>query len=130
MKNKDVIEVDDSTWEKNVEKESSPVVVMFYSPICPHCREMNPYFEEYATEYTEKIIFARINVINNPTSTSRYGVMGTPTFKFFCGGRPIKEFVGAVYPSLLRTAFDELLTYGSKCIEKSTKVNHGITGYA
>jgi thioredoxin 1 len=80
-----VIELDDQHWEEIVEKGGKPIVVMFYSPFCPHCMAMMPHFEKYAEEFKDKIHFARIDVNNNPYSVNRYGVMATPTFKFFCG---------------------------------------------
>lgn len=129
MNSENIIEVDDSTWEKIIEKGEKPAVVMFYGPMCPHCREVEPYFEEYAKELRKEIIFARINVVDSSYTAGRYGVMGTPTFKFFCGGRPVQELVGAVYPPLLKKTIEEVLQHGKECIKKSTKIDYGITGY-
>jgi len=130
MSGEDVIEVHDSDWEKTVEREGKPVVVMFHSPTCPNCRVIEPYFEEYAKEFKGKAVFARLNVTNNHYTAERYGVMGTPTFKFFCQGRPVQELVGAAYPPLLKRTIEETLEHGSECIEKSTKVDYSMTGYA
>jgi|WetSurSiteA1Bulk_404760.scaffolds.fasta_scaffold60198_1 thioredoxin 1 len=94
MDERSVIELDDSNWENLVEKEGKPMVVMFYNPTCPHCMAMMPYFEKYAAEFKGKISFARINVNSNPYAVSRYGIMATPTFKFFRSGRPVQELWG------------------------------------
>jgi len=102
MSSNNVIKLDDKTWEKTVEKGKKAVVVMFTSPTCPYCRQMKPYFEEYASEYKDKILFAEIDITKSQTIASRYGVMGTPTFKFFCNGKPVNELVGAIYPALLK----------------------------
>jgi len=80
MTEKSIIELDDMNWELLVEKEGKPMVVMFYSPTCPHCLAMMPHFERYADEFKGKISFARIDITRNPFSVSRYGVMATPTF--------------------------------------------------
>ncbi len=125
---KKVIELDDLHWEEIVEKGGKPIVVMFYSPFCPHCMAMMPHFEKYAEEFMGKIPFARIDVNNNPYSVNRYGVMATPTFKFFCGGRPVQEIVGEIYPSLLKKITEDALQYGSARASKSTPIDYNI-GY-
>lgn len=130
MSSDDIIEVNDTTWDKIIEKSEKPSVVMFYSSMCPHCREIEPYFEEYAKELRKKILFARINVANNAYTVGKYGIMGTPTFKFFCKGRPVQEIVGAIYPSLLKKTIEDVLQHGSECITKSTSIDYGLTGYA
>jgi thioredoxin-like negative regulator of GroEL len=124
-----VIEVDDVTWEKTVEKSDKSVAVMFYSPSCAFCHQMEPYFRNYAQEYKEKVVFARLNIMTNLWTAERYGVRSTPTFKFFCDGKPVREMVGAVYPALLKKIVDEVLIYGKECARNSTSINYDITGY-
>ena len=104
-------------------------MVMFYSPSCPHCLAMMPYFEKYADEFEGKISFARIDVNRNPFAVSRYGIMATPTFKFFCSGRPVQEIVGEIYPTLLKKITEDALEYGSSCASKSTPIDFNL-GYA
>ena len=124
-----IIEVDDVTWEKTVEKSDKSVAVMFYSPSCAFCHQMEPYFRNYAEEYKEKVVFARLNIMTNLWTAERYGVRSTPTFKFFCDGKPVREMVGAVYPALLKKIVDEVLIYGKECARNSTSINYDITGY-
>jgi len=125
-----VIEVDDRTFPEKVEKANLPVAVMFYTPTCVHCRAMTPYFTEYAQEYKDKVLFARVDVSANLFTGERYGVKGTPTFKFFCQGRPVTELVGAVYPAILKRTVDEVLVHGKECVSKSTEIDYEISGYA
>jgi thioredoxin-like negative regulator of GroEL len=56
-------------------------------------------------------------------------VRSTPTFKFFCEGKPVQEMVGAVYPALLKKMIDEVLLHGKECIKNSTAIDYEITGY-
>ncbi len=95
---KNIVELDDRQWEEIVEKKGEPIVVMFYNQLCPFCALMMPHFEKYAEEFKEKITFARIDADKNPYSAEKYGIMSTPTFKFFCKGRHVQEIVGRVYP--------------------------------
>jgi thiol-disulfide isomerase/thioredoxin len=124
-----IIEINDMNWSQLVEESSKPVIVMFYSPACPYCKAMEPYFVNYAQEF-KTVTFARIDIASNPWTAERYGVMGTPTFKFFCHGRPVWEQVGQIYPSILKNAVENMATYGEDCIRKSTPIGQDITGYA
>lgn len=126
----EVIKLDDYNWETYVEKGNIPIVVMFSSPTCPYCAQMRPYFEQYSEEFKEKVVFGEVNISQNPTIASRYGVMGTPSFKFFCKGHPVHEMVGAFYPSLLKKSIEEHLEYGEKCVENATWNGPDISGYA
>ena len=125
-----MIEVDDRTFHDQVEKANLPVAVMFYTPTCVHCRAMAPYYAQYAQEYKDKVLFARVDVSANLFTGERYGVKGTPTFKFFCQGRPVTELVGAVYPAILKRTVDEVLVHGKECVSKSTEIDYEISGYA
>ena len=125
-----IFELDDTTWEKTVEQVDKPVFIMFSSPTCPHCAQMEPHFVEYAKEFKDTVVFAKINIANSPTIASRYGVMGTPTFKFFCHGKPVSEITGAIYPTLLKKTVEEGLQSGPKCTENTTWLDTSITGYA
>jgi thioredoxin 1 len=125
----DLIELDDRTWERSVEKSAKPVAVMFYSPTCVFCHQIEPYFRNYAREYRDTVVFARVNVMTSQWTAERYGVKSTPTFKFFCSGKPVQEVVGSVYPFLLKKMVDEVLVHGKECAKNSTLIDYEITGY-
>ena len=125
MNTQDVIELDDTNWEKNVEKGGKQIFVMFYSSTYPYCKQMEPHFYEYAGEFKDKVLFARVNTMNSPTIAGRYGIMGTPTFKYFCKGRPVQELSGAMYPALLKKTVEDNLERGENCVEKTSWVDPG-----
>jgi thioredoxin 1 len=120
------IEVNGTSWETVVEKSELPVSVMFYSPTCPHCRVIRPYFQQFAREMAGKMVFVILNVADNAWIGERYGVRATPTFKWFCNGKPVQELVGAVYPALLKKISEDVLVYGKECSEKSTTLRYEI----
>ncbi len=124
-----LLEADDLNWERTVERGHDPVAVMFYSPSCTFCHQMEPYFRNYANEYKGSIIFARLNIMTNTWTAERYGIRSTPTFKFFCYGKPVREMVGAIYPALLKKMIDEVLVHGKECIKNSTAIDYEISGY-
>lgn len=129
MTNESVIELDDTNWEKTVEKSDKPVFVMFYTDTCPYCKQMEPSFFEYSDEFKDKVVFARVNLMKSPTIMSKYSIMGTPTFKFFCRGKPVQELTGAIYPALLKKTVEDSLQHGPECAGKTTWIDPVDLGY-
>jgi thioredoxin 1 len=124
-----LVEVSDQLWEHIVEKNEKPVAVMFYSTSCPYCRVIEPYFVTYAKEFKDTVVFARLNIMSSMWTAERYGIRGTPTFKFFCRGKPVFEIVGAVFPAILKKMVEEVLVHGKECAGRVTEINYDITGY-
>ncbi len=129
MTEQDLVELDDLSWEKTIERGEKPSVVMFYSPSCAYCRSMEPYFREYAKEFGDTIVFARLNIMTSQWIAEKYSVRGTPTFKFFCSGKPVSELVGAVYPAILKKMVEDVLKHGENCVRDRTEIDYEITGY-
>ncbi|MDD4254858.1 MAG: thioredoxin family protein [Methanofollis sp.] len=126
----DLVEVTDTTWEAAVEKGKGPAVVMFYSPTCPFCKQIEPFFRQFAGEHRGQILFARLNAIGNAGTAERYAVRQTPSFLFFCGGKAIQQIVGAAFPALLKKNIDDFLKHGEGCAQSSTEIDYDISGYA
>ena len=94
--------------------------MFFYSPTCPHCVQIAPVFEKYSREFHNDVVFAKLDVSESISVAREYGVMATPTFKFFCKGRPVQELVGAVYPPLIKKVISDVLNYAHECTSRST----------
>jgi len=122
-------ESNDRDWEIEVERTGIPVFVMFYSPTCKHCIQIQPYIEELAREFLGEVRFIRLNIIRFSWLAERYGVMATPTFLYFCGGKPIQTRVGAVFPVMLKKMVEEMVQHGEECLLRSTEMAKEITGY-
>ncbi|MFH0748431.1 MAG: thioredoxin domain-containing protein [Candidatus Bathyarchaeota archaeon] len=117
------IEIDVSNWQKEVLESSKLVVVNFWHPGCPYCKMMEAVFLELAQEYAEKVKFVTFNVTESPENqelASKYGILGTPTLKFFCQGRPIQDLVGFLPKDSLQQALDFAVQKHRDCAAKST----------
>lgn len=129
MSESGIIEAQESDWEKLVEKNAKPVFVMYYSPSCRHCIQIQPYIGELARVFSEKVSFVRLNITRFDWLAERYGVMATPTFQFFCGGKPVQTRVGAVFPAMLKKMIEEMIEHGEECRMRSSEIKYEITGY-
>jgi thioredoxin 1 len=122
-----IVDVKAYNWKEEVLESENLVLIKFWSPQCPHCRMIAPIYTELSKEYAGKLKFARLNIIEshqNQELAIRLGVMGTPTFKFFCGGRPVQDIVGALPKDDLEQAIDFAINNHERCIEKSTTTQY------
>lgn len=66
--------------------ENKPVVIDFYSPMCYACTKLSGVMHEVEQEYSERIIFKKLNVASMDQTiqqlAKKYNVMVVPTLIF------------------------------------------------
>jgi len=101
--------VTDATFEDEVIKADTPVLVDFWADWCAPCKMIAPIVEELATEYDGSVRFAKLDVDSNPKTATTYGVRGIPTLLIFDDGKPVGQVVGAVPKSVLKKRIEEAI---------------------
>ncbi|MGE4245462.1 MAG: thioredoxin TrxA [Parvibaculaceae bacterium] len=89
------VKTSDSSFETDVLKSDGPVLVDFWAEWCGPCKMIAPALEEIATEMQGKVKVTKINIDENPSVPSRYGIRGIPTLMLFKDGEVLATQVGA-----------------------------------
>jgi len=90
-------------------KNNEKVVVDFWASWCMPCKMVAPIFEKIAEKYKNEIIFAKLNVDENPDIASEFGIMSIPTFLVFKNGEVAGKIVGAMPEKILEEKILEFL---------------------
>ncbi len=101
-------EFTDENLKKEIES-GRPLVVDFWAEWCGPCRMVTPIIEELATEYEGKVLIGKLNVDQNPDSSSEHSVRNIPTILFIKNGEVVERKVGAQSKASLKEAVDKLL---------------------
>ena len=90
------VKVTDDSFETDVLKSSTPVLVDFWAEWCGPCKQIGPALEQIADELSGKVTIAKINIDDSPMTPSKMGVKGIPTLMLFKDGQLASMKVGAM----------------------------------
>ncbi len=101
MASSDIVTLQDSTFEQEVLKSPTPVLVDFWAVWCGPCKAIAPAVDELAKEYKGKLKVAKLDIDSHQAVPQRFGIRSIPTLLLFKGGRVVDTIVGAVPKSKL-----------------------------
>ena len=101
------VNVNDDTFEAEVLKSDTPVVVDFWAEWCGPCKQLTPVIDEIANDMAGKVKVAKVNIDEAPEAPTQYGVRGVPTLMVFKDGELKATRVGGLPKAQLSQWIEE-----------------------
>lgn len=90
------IHVTDADFNARILGSEQLAVVDFWADWCGPCHPMSPHIGFLAEEYAGRIVVAKLDVDENPTTPARYNILGIPTVIFFRNGEAVDCHTGVL----------------------------------
>ena len=101
--------VTDETFDSEVLKSDTPVLVDFYADWCGPCHILAPVIEDLADEFDGRAKVAKLDVDANPKVSADYQVSSIPTTIIFDKGKPVAQGVGVLPKASLTNALEKAI---------------------
>jgi thioredoxin 2 len=113
------VTVTDATFAGEVERAPLPVLVDLWAPWCGPCRMVAPIVDQIAAELAGRVKVAKMNVDDNPATSSRFGVRSIPTLLVFKDGREVDRIVGVQPRTAIVSRLERYLAPGASASGRS-----------
>ncbi len=90
MASSNVLTVTDATFDAEVLKSDTPVLVDFWAPWCGPCIQLGPVIDQVADATVGKAKVAKVNVDESQLVAAKYRINSIPALLVFKGGE-LKE---------------------------------------
>ena len=107
--NEHIKHVTDATFDNDVLKAGTPVLVDFWAEWCGPCKMIAPILDDVAVSYAGKLKVAKINIDHNQKTPRNYNVRGIPTLMIFKDGKVQATQIGAVSKTQLTQIIDKAI---------------------
>jgi thioredoxin 1 len=104
-----IVTVTSESFEKEVVGSPSPVVLDFWAEWCGPCKMIAPILDELATEYSDKVRIAKVNIDEHQELAVRYRINSIPTLLFFKNGQVVDQVVGMRSKKDFKAKIDQMI---------------------
>ena len=98
--------VSDASFEADVLKSATPVLVDYWAEWCGPCKMIAPILDEVSKDYDGRLQVAKMNVDENRDVPAKFGIRGIPTLMLFKDGQLAATKVGMLSKSQLTSFID------------------------
>lgn len=104
------ITLTDNNFQAEVLEKKGVILVDFWAAWCGPCQMLAPIIEELAKEYEGKVVVGKLEVDENPQTSSQYQIQGIPSVIFFKDGKIVDQFVGVQPKEVYKQVLDKLIS--------------------
>jgi thioredoxin 1 len=104
-----VIHATDASFDEDVLKSPTPVLVDFWGEWCGPCKAMAPMLEQLANDYAGRLRIAKVELDKNQKTALACGVRSAPTLLLFKQGKVQATQIGLVSRSQLASVIERSL---------------------
>ena len=104
-----ITHITDDSFEAQVLQSQLPVLVDYWAEWCGPCKMIAPALEEIAEELGDKVTIAKVDIMENTTTASDFGVQSIPLLILFKDGKPVAQKLGAAPKSQLKGWLESVL---------------------
>ncbi len=105
----EIVNVTDASFEDEVLKSDTPVLVDYWAEWCGPCKMIAPVLDEISRDYADRLKVCKLNIDENEQTAPKYNVLGIPTLMLFKNGNVEATKVGALSKSQLTAFLDSNL---------------------
>ena len=83
-------------FEKEVNKSDKAVLIDFWATWCGPCKMIAPIIEEIAEEFSDEVKVCKVNIDDEPSLATKFGITSIPTLLVVKNGEVVKTSVGYI----------------------------------
>src|SRR5947207_15937300 len=108
MDNSAPVNLDESSFDREVMHSDKPVIVDFWAEWCGPCKMIAPLLDEIAREKAGAVKVAKVNVDENQSLAFKYNIRAIPSLLFFKNGGVRDQVTGVTSKKDLLSRIDAL----------------------
>ncbi len=108
MASPDLVTLTSDSFDQEVLKSPSPVLVDFWAEWCGPCKMLAPVLEELAVEYVGKVKIAKVNIDDHQNLAAQFRINSIPTLLFFKNGQVVDQVVGLKSKKEFKVKLDQI----------------------
>lgn len=104
-----VKQFDELSLYREVLKSNLPSLIEFGAEWCGPCKNQEPILDQIASEYSDKLIVAKVDIDDAPGAVSRFKIRSVPTLLLIQNEQVLEQKVGLTNLSTLKKILNEKL---------------------